>query len=426
MAFDPRDRITVPEALEHPWLAQYHDVGDEPDCPVPYEAWRDIEKLTTIDEFREALWNEIEEYRHEVRRAVFDFSVPSWSVPSKLPSGGTSSIRTDQYLETLDEGLPGIVVGGASTDTAPTAVEEPSTTDEALIDEGHKVKHEAEATIIADATLVHTPSEMPHLRPGVERKDSMRPPDMIYDPVVSYARRSSILHAQHAQQQFDLQHTASSSVSPTRRLSGIPPHYQDFDYIPGITYYAPGVVSQLRDGMPTPPPMMASSISSGASSTAGATGMVPFPSTGGSYIVPARSRTASTVGGEGYFPGGSFIGARKLLRTLSTVSIHESAEGLAGGLAAMGPIGQAIIDRETAADAPPSEMPRDFGTVKEEEEQKTGGDGSGSSSARSVREKAKNGGRRSGTASGNGSASGTPSASGLPTTKRKERRFILF
>ncbi|KLO19068.1 kinase-like protein [Schizopora paradoxa] len=431
LAFDPVDRITVPEALEHPWLAQYHDVGDEPDCPVPYEKWRDIEKLTTIEEFREALWNEIEEYRHEVRRAVFDFSVPSWSVPSK--SANTSVIRTEQQPETSDEGLPDIVVGGTSTDTTQTAVEEPpEKDDEPPKDEG-KIGHEqeaSEATIIAGSTLVHTPSEMPALRPGIERKDSMRPPtpaDMVNDPVVSYARRSSILHAQHAQQKFDLQHTASSSVSPTRRFSGIPANYQDFEYMPGMTYYAPPSVGpQMREGMPTPPPMMASSISSGASSTAGTNGMIPFPTTGGSYIVPARSRTASTVGAEGYFPGGSFIGPRKLLRTLSTVSIHESAEGLAGGLAAMGPIGQAIINRETAADAPPSEMPRDFGTVKEEEEQKTGGDGSGSSSARSQKDKARNGGRRSGTASGNGSASGTPSGNGLPTTKRKERRFILF
>ena len=33
LAFDPSQRITVPEALEHPWLASYHDINDEPDCP---------------------------------------------------------------------------------------------------------------------------------------------------------------------------------------------------------------------------------------------------------------------------------------------------------------------------------------------------------------------------------------------------------
>ncbi|EDR14096.1 uncharacterized protein LACBIDRAFT_244909, partial [Laccaria bicolor S238N-H82] len=67
LAFDPSDRITVPEALEHPWLTSYHDISDEPDCPQKFERWREIEKLNTLEEFREALWNEIEDYRKEVR-----------------------------------------------------------------------------------------------------------------------------------------------------------------------------------------------------------------------------------------------------------------------------------------------------------------------------------------------------------------------
>jgi len=65
-------------------------------------------------------------------------------------------------------------------------------------------------------------------------------------------------------------------------------------------------------------------------------------------VYPARSRTGSTVGGEL---------TRKILRTLSTVSIHEGVEGLAG----IATIGKFIVDGRTEADAPPSEMPRDFG-----------------------------------------------------------------
>ncbi len=33
MAFDPRKRITVTEALAHPWLAQLHDPALEPSAP---------------------------------------------------------------------------------------------------------------------------------------------------------------------------------------------------------------------------------------------------------------------------------------------------------------------------------------------------------------------------------------------------------
>jgi mitogen-activated protein kinase 7 len=60
------------------------------------------------------------------------------------------------------------------------------------------------------------------------------------------------------------------------------------------------------------------------------------------------------------------------LRTLSTVSIHESAEGRAGGLAEIAPIGRYIIESNTSeADAPASEMPR----ILEDEERKPKKDG---------------------------------------------------
>ncbi|KDQ26778.1 hypothetical protein PLEOSDRAFT_1043792, partial [Pleurotus ostreatus PC15] len=67
LAFDPVDRITVNEALEHPWLSSYHDIKDEPVCDHKFEKWRQIEELETLDQFRDALWNEIEDYRREVR-----------------------------------------------------------------------------------------------------------------------------------------------------------------------------------------------------------------------------------------------------------------------------------------------------------------------------------------------------------------------
>ncbi|KAF6752971.1 kinase-like domain-containing protein [Ephemerocybe angulata] len=69
LAFDPEDRVTVFQALEHPWLAAYHDESDEPVCTEHFERWREIEKLETIEDFRTALWNEIEDYRREHRKA---------------------------------------------------------------------------------------------------------------------------------------------------------------------------------------------------------------------------------------------------------------------------------------------------------------------------------------------------------------------
>lgn len=142
------------------------------------------------------------------------------------------------------------------------------------------------------------------------------------DPVVTYARRSSIL-----------QPSRRGSTYSSPALSAHHPTFTE-----GPTRTEPGTLGP---------------------------GSVAFPSQG--YIVPARSRTGSMAGGEF---------TRKLLRTLSTVSIHESAEGLPGGLAEIAPIGKYIVARqETEADAPPSEMPREFGIDEAEEAEEDNGNG---------------------------------------------------
>jgi mitogen-activated protein kinase 7 len=66
LAFDPTKRIDVVTALDHPYVAAYHDLDDEPECEV-FDKWEEVEKLQTLDELREALTNEITEYRAEVR-----------------------------------------------------------------------------------------------------------------------------------------------------------------------------------------------------------------------------------------------------------------------------------------------------------------------------------------------------------------------
>lgn len=402
----------MPEALEHPWLASYHDVNDEPDCPVPYEKWRFIEKLETIEEYREALWNEIEEYRHEVRSINFDLSTQLWSVANTNVSSSPSAVRRDSVLGTVDAPklAPEVLVEEDGREV--TAVELDAESKD-------KLALDAAPSTVTASTLVSSP-EPASLRPDLERQDSIRPPTPVNDPVVSYARRSSIMQLhQHQQQQ-----QAATSVSPARNsiasVSGLPVYAEEG--ADATTAYPSASASHLREGnvvparVPSPAAAMTSSSVSGA-------GSIPFPSTtGGSYIVPGRSRTTSTFGDYG-----SGLGQRKLLRTLSTVSIHESAEG-AGGLAAMGAIGQAIIaGRETAADAPASEMPRDFDTVQEEEERSGTATGSGSSSAghgvqpgRAARE-----GSASRRVSQVAEAGAAPGAEGSGQ-KKKEKRFILF
>ncbi|KAI0270973.1 kinase-like domain-containing protein, partial [Russula aff. rugulosa BPL654] len=67
LSFDSSMRISVTQALAHPWLSSYHDVNDEPICPQNFDRWREIEALQTVEELRVALWDEIIDFRREVR-----------------------------------------------------------------------------------------------------------------------------------------------------------------------------------------------------------------------------------------------------------------------------------------------------------------------------------------------------------------------
>ncbi|KAF8631885.1 hypothetical protein AX15_002150 [Amanita polypyramis BW_CC] len=278
LTFDPDERISVPEALKHPWLSSYHDESDEPDCPQLFDRWREIEQLETLDDFRKALWNEIENYRREVRGlkpvspecAVSTLSVKESEGMALVPGGG---LEPDIIKEV--EATSAAVEDGSTT-TARVTVVNVGAEGEA------KLQHKA-----ADRNSATCHSTIPA------------------DPVVMYARRPSTFLPSRQNS------TYNSPVRPTQ-------------YLPTF------VENQVQ----------------------AESGSIAFPTQG--YVYPARSRTGSTAGGEV---------SRKLLRTLSTVSIHESVEGLAGSLAGIAPIAKFIVDGQTEADAPPSEMPRDFGIL---------------------------------------------------------------
>jgi serine/threonine protein kinase len=260
LSFDPSTRISIPDALAHPWLASYHEETDEPDCPTKFEKWRDIEKLETLEDFRKALQEEIEDYRMEVRGITREPTVQS---PHENARGGTPSCSPAQSLDPRDS------VSVSRRVDSPEVIRENE---------------------VPESLAPPAPSD--HFRPS-------RPAD----PVVNYARRSSMIQPRR-------QSSTSTYSSPQTSTTQQP-------FFP------------MFDGLPT--------------SASG----IAFPNQG--YILPARSRAASNA-----TAAGSEVAVRKLLRTLSTVSIHESVEGLPGG------IGKYIVGQESGADAPPSEMPIEF------------------------------------------------------------------
>lgn len=328
LAFDPDARITVPQALEHPWLAAYHDETDEPDCPEIFDRWRQIEELETIEQFREALWNEIEEYRREVRGIQIELTGLRKANGSTHPTSTQHNPQAAEPNLSIDQTINGHPI-------------EPSVVVQAVTDafrQNETIFEEVEDEVIRQLELASltsangaTPHPEPQARPQPPTAPAPPPSSSFQqhsperslrpaaaqtptDPVVTYARRSSILQPPSRQNS-----TFSSPVPPPHHL--------------------PAYIEGMLSGEP---------MSLGP-------GSIPFPTQG--YIVPARSRTGSMAGGGEVH--------RRLLRTLSTVSIHESAEGLAGGLAGIAPIGKYIMDQNaTEADAPPSEILKDYG-IKE-------------------------------------------------------------
>jgi serine/threonine protein kinase len=270
LSFDPTTRITVVEALEHPWLAAYHDVNDEPTCPQKFERWREIEALETIEQFRIALWAEINDFRREVRAVGAEADEQPSPLPSEMPVRSLS-VPSEAALSPQREDLSPVIVRSRQQSTS------------------------------------HSPQD--------ERRNSMesRARPRTRDPVVSYARRTSVYSARDRDSVvFAEPDGLPDAMTRTSSFAG--------EY-PGLPPTCPGVNA------------------------------FPFPSTGApeGYVVPARQRTTSMAGG----PGGT---GSRLLRTLSTVSIHETVNA---GAAAE--VVRLIRAKETAADAPASEMPKEIG-----------------------------------------------------------------
>jgi len=59
--FDPATRITVEQALEHPYLATYHDPDDEPAHERLFDF--SFESLTTIEDLKQSIANEVQEFK---------------------------------------------------------------------------------------------------------------------------------------------------------------------------------------------------------------------------------------------------------------------------------------------------------------------------------------------------------------------------
>lgn len=66
LRFEPRERISVTQALEHPYLAKYHDPDDEPTCVPAFDF--EFDKLSlSKEQIKEAILMEIQDF-HQIKQ----------------------------------------------------------------------------------------------------------------------------------------------------------------------------------------------------------------------------------------------------------------------------------------------------------------------------------------------------------------------
>lgn len=65
LAFDPSSRIGVEEALEHRYLAIWHDASDEPSCPTTFDF--SFETVDDVQDMRHMILHEVKQFRQNVR-----------------------------------------------------------------------------------------------------------------------------------------------------------------------------------------------------------------------------------------------------------------------------------------------------------------------------------------------------------------------
>ncbi|KAJ4884975.1 Mitogen-activated protein kinase 10 [Raphanus sativus] len=68
LKFDPRQRISVDDALAHPFLEKLHDITDEPICKTPFEVGLEEQPLT-VEQIKELIYQEALAFKADHQQA---------------------------------------------------------------------------------------------------------------------------------------------------------------------------------------------------------------------------------------------------------------------------------------------------------------------------------------------------------------------
>lgn len=104
MRFNPNERLTAEQALEHPYVAPFHKVEDEPSAPAPVTISLPDDTRFTMLEYREHLYREIANARRRVRREAVAAIAPKGNLRESAGARGrqlpapSSSSSSSQFF----------------------------------------------------------------------------------------------------------------------------------------------------------------------------------------------------------------------------------------------------------------------------------------------------------------------------------------
>lgn len=75
LAFDPAMRISCEDALQHPYLAVWHDPADEPTCPTKFDFG--FEAVDDVEGMKNLITEEVRTFRNEVRQQARAQQMPT-------------------------------------------------------------------------------------------------------------------------------------------------------------------------------------------------------------------------------------------------------------------------------------------------------------------------------------------------------------
>ncbi|CAK7272102.1 mitogen activated protein kinase 2 [Sporothrix epigloea] len=120
LAFDPSSRISVEQALEHPYLQIWHDASDEPVCPTPFDFH--FEVVEEPEDMRKMILDEVYRFRQLVRtvpgsagQAAAQAAAQQAAGQVPMPSGSSQWTAEDprpQEYATQPAGLEQELAGG--------------------------------------------------------------------------------------------------------------------------------------------------------------------------------------------------------------------------------------------------------------------------------------------------------------------------